>query len=139
MMPHIRHRLHNVQNQHPERTIQADFCGAVVAGKRIFLRGQTGYTMHPTDRRFMGLGDAAGQAEQAMQNVRQLLEEAGARMEDLCRIKVWVIDRAYLAPVMQVVGRHLQGIPVVSSEVIIDGLARPEMLMEIDADAIRED
>ncbi|MEO8202715.1 MAG: Rid family hydrolase [Betaproteobacteria bacterium] len=139
MMPHIRHRLHNVQNQHPERTIQADFCGAVVAGKRIFLRGQTGYTMHPTDRRFMGLGDAAAQAEQAMQNVRQLLEEAGARMEDLCRIKVWVIDRAYLAPVMQVVGRHLQGIPVVSSEVIIDGLARPEMLMEIDADAIRED
>ncbi len=139
MMPHIRHRLHNVQNQHPERTIQADFCGAVVAGKRIFLRGQTGYTMHPTDRRFMGLGDAAAQAEQAMQNVRQLLEETGARLEDLCRIKVWVVDRAYLAPVMQVVGRHLQGIRVVSSEVIIDGLARPEMLMEIDADAIRED
>lgn len=136
-MPHIRHRLHNVRDQHPERSIQADFCGAVVAGKRIFLRGQTGYTIHPTDRRLVGPGDAAAQADQAMKNVRQLLEEVGARIEDICRIKVWVIDRAYLEPVMQVVGRHLRGIPVVSSELIIDGLARPEMLMEIDVDAVR--
>ncbi len=138
-MPHQRHRLHNVQNQHPERTIQADFCGAVVTGERIFLRGQTGYSIHPTERKFIGIGDAAAQAEQAMQNVRQLLEEVGSRMEDVCRIKVWVTDRAYLEPVMQVVGRHLRGIPVVSSEVIIDGLARPEMLMEIDVDAIKEE
>lgn len=136
-MPHTRHRLHNVQNQHPERTIQADFCGAVITGKRIFLRGQTGYTLHPTDRKLVGLGDAAAQADQAMKNVRQLLEEIGARLEDICKIKVWVIDRAYLASVMEVVGRHLQGIPVVSTELIIDGLARPEMLMEIDVEAVR--
>ena len=136
-MPHIRHRLHNVRNQHPERTIQADFCGAVISGERIFLRGQTGYTIHPTDRRLTGLGDAVAQADQAMQNVRQLIEEIGARMEDICRIKVWVTDRAYLAPVMEVVGRHLRGIPVASSELIIDGLARPEMLMEIDVDLVR--
>ena len=137
-MPHRRHRLHNVQNQHPERSIQADFCGAVITGKRIFLRGQTGFNIHPTDRKFIGLGDAAAQTEQAMLNVRQLLDEIGAKMEDICRIKVWVTDRAYLEPVMQVVGRHLRGIPVVSSEIIIDGLARPEMLMEIDCDAITD-
>ena len=136
-MPHTRHRLHNVQNQHPERTIQADFCGAVITAERIFLRGQTGYTIHPTDRTLTGLGDAAAQADQAMKNVRQLLEEIGARMEDICKIKVWVIDRAYLAPVMEVVGRHLRGIPVVSTELIIDGLARPEMLREIDVEAVQ--
>ena len=130
-MPHTRHRLHNVQNQHPERSIQADYCGAVISGERIFLRGQTGYNIHPTDRKFIGLGDAAEQTEQAMKNVRQLIEEIGAKMEDICRIKVWVIDRAYLEPVMEVVGRHLHGVPVASSEVIIDGLARPEMLMEL--------
>ena len=136
-MPHIRHRLHNVQNQHPERTIQSDMCGAVIAGERIFLRGQTGYDIHPTDRKFIGLGDAAAQTGQAMRNVKQLIDEIGAKMEDICRIKVWVIDRAYLAPVMEVVGRHLRGIPVASSELIIDGLARPEMLMEIDVDLVR--
>jgi enamine deaminase RidA (YjgF/YER057c/UK114 family) len=136
-MPHIRHRLHNVQNQHPERSIQSDMCGAVISGERIFLRGQTGYDIHPTNRKLVGLGDAAAQADQAMKNVKQLLEEIDVRMEDICRIKVWVIDRAYLAPVMQVIGRHLQGIPVASSEYIIDGLARPEMLMEVDVDAVR--
>ena len=92
-MPHIRHRLHNVQDQHPERSIRSDMCGAVISGERIFLRGQTGYTIHPTERKFVGLGDAAAQAGQAMKNVKQLLEETGARMEDICRIKVWVIDR----------------------------------------------
>ena len=137
-MPHVRHRLHNVQNQHPERSIQADFCGAVISGERIFLRGQTGYDIHPTDRKFIGLGDAVAQADQALKNVRQLIEEIGANMEDICRIKVWVIDRGYLAPVMKVVGDHLRGIPVVSTEVIIDGLARPEMLMEIDVDLVRQ-
>ena len=136
-MPHVRHRLHNVRNQHPERSIQADYCGAVISGERIFLRGQTGYNIHPTDRKFIGLGDAAAQAGQAMKNVRQLVEEIGAKMEDICRIKVWVTDRAYLAPVMEVVGLHLRGIPVASSELIIDGLARPEMLMEIDVDLVR--
>ena len=136
-MPHTRHRLHNIQNQHPERTIQADYCGAVIAGDRIFLRGQTGYTMHPTDRKLVGLGDAAAQADQAMKNIRQLLAEIGARMEDICKIKVWVIDRAYLAPVMNVVGKHLEGIFPVSTELIIDALARPEMLMEIDVEAVK--
>ena len=136
-MPHVRHRLHNVRNQHPERSIQADYCGAVISGERIFLRGQTGYNIHPTDRKFIGLGDPVAQTEQAMKNVRQLIDEIGAKMEDICRIKVWVIDRACLAPVMEVVGQHLHGIPVTSSELIIDGLARPEMLMEIDVDLVR--
>jgi len=136
-MPHVRHRLHNVQNQHPERSIRADYCGAVISGERIFLRGQTGYNIHPTDRKFIGLGDAAAQTEQAMKNVRQLIEEIGTKVEDICRIKVWVTDRAYLAPVMEVVGQHLRGNPIASSEFIIDGLARPEMLMEIDVDLVR--
>jgi len=85
----------------------------------------------------MGLGDAGAQAEQAMRNVRQLLDEVGAKMEDICKVKVWVIDRAYLEPVMNVIGRHLAGIPCAYSEVIVDGLARPEMLMEVDVEVVR--
>lgn len=136
-MPHQRHRLHNVRDQHAERNIQSDMCGVVITGERIFVRGQVGYTIHPTDRKLVGPGDAAAQAEQAMKNVRQLLEEVGARMEDICKLKVWVVDRAYLEPVMSVLARHLQGIPVASSEIIVKGLARPEMLMEIDVDVVR--
>ena len=136
-MPHQRHRLHNVRDQHAERNIQSDMCGAVITGERIFVRGQVGYTIHPTDRQPVGPGDAAAQADQAMKNVRQLLEEVGARMEDICKVKVWVVDRAYLAPVMNTIGRHMKGIPAVYSELIVDGLARPEMLMEIDVEVVR--
>jgi enamine deaminase RidA (YjgF/YER057c/UK114 family) len=136
-MPHRRHRLHNVRDQHAERNIQSDMCSVVDSGERLFVRGQVGYTLHATDRKLVGPGDPAAQADQAMKNVRQLLEEAGARLEDICKVKVWVIDRAFLEPVMNVVGRHLKGIHPVYSEVIVDGLARPEMLMEIDVEVVR--
>lgn len=136
-MPHQRHRLHNVRDQHAERNIRSDMCSVVVAGERIFVRGQVGYTLDATNRRLVGRGDPAAQAEQAMNNVRQLLGEVGARMDDICKVKVWVVDRAYLAPVMNVVGRHLRGICPAVSEVIVKGLARPEMLMEIDVEVVR--
>ena len=42
-MPHQRHRLHNVRDQHSERNIQSDMCSVVVTGERIFVRGQVGY------------------------------------------------------------------------------------------------
>lgn len=136
-MPHQRHRLHNVRDQHAEGTIRSDMCSAVVAGARIFLRGQVGYTIHPTQRSLVGAGDPAAQAEQAMSNVRQLLDEVGASMDDICRVKVWVTDRAYLEPVMNIVGRHLRGIHPVYTEAVVKGLARPEMLMEVDVDVVR--
>jgi enamine deaminase RidA (YjgF/YER057c/UK114 family) len=136
-MPHRRHRLHNVRDQHAERNIQSDMCSVVDSGERLFVRGQVGYTIHATERKLVGPGDPAAQADQAMKNVRQLLEEVGARLQDICRVKVWVVDRAFLEPVMNVVGRHLKGIHPVYSEVIVDGLARPEMLMEIDVEVVR--
>jgi enamine deaminase RidA (YjgF/YER057c/UK114 family) len=112
-------------------------CSVVDSGERLFVRGQVGYTIHATDRKLVGPGDPAAQADQAMKNVRQLLEEADARLEDICKVKVWVIDRAFLEPVMNVVGRHLKGIHPAYSVVIVDGLARPEMLMEIDVEVVR--
>ncbi len=136
-MPHERHRLHNVRDQHAERNIQSDMCSVVVTGERIFVRGQAGYTIHATDRKLVGPGDPAVQADQAMKNVRQLLDEVGASMDDICKVKVWVTDRAFLVPVINVAGRHLRGTHAVYSEVIVDGLAQPEMLMEIDVEVVR--
>jgi enamine deaminase RidA (YjgF/YER057c/UK114 family) len=136
-MPHKRHRLHNIRDQHPERNIQSDMCSVVITGERIFVRGQVGYTIDPNDRRLVGLGDAGAQADQAMKNVRQLLDEVGAKLEDICKVKVWVVDRAYLEPVMNVVGRHLKDVPCAYTELIVDGLARPEMLMEVDVEVVR--
>ena len=69
-------------------------------------------------------------------NVKVLLEEAGSRMEHICKITTYITDRAYREPVYQVVGRHLGNIAPVGTGLIVNGLALPEMLVEIDIDAV---
>jgi enamine deaminase RidA (YjgF/YER057c/UK114 family) len=106
---------------------------AVRAGERIYLRGQTGSTLEGD---FVGYGDAAAQAEQAMQNVKVLLEEAGGSLNDICQITTYIADRAYREPVYQVVGRYLRGVFPVGTGLIVDGFANPRILVEIDVDAV---
>lgn len=114
----------------------AEFCMAVRAGNRVFLRGQTG---HDFEGAFHGLGDAGEQAEQAMKNVAVLLAEAGAKLDHITKITVYITDRAYRDPVDQAIGRHLKGIHPCSTGLIVKGLARPYMSMEIDVEAVVPD
>lgn len=111
----------------------SQLCMVVKAGGWLAIRGQTG---HDLKGDFHGLGDPAEQTEQAFRNLAVLMGEAGAVKEDICKIKVWVTDRAYLEPVMRVVGQHMTGIPVVVNQVVINGLARAHMDMEIDVYAV---
>lgn len=131
-MAHQRFRRFNT-GPYYDNQITNEMCMAVRAGNLVFLRGQTGFTL---DGDFVGLGDAAAQADQAMRNVKVLLEEAGARMEHICKITTYITDRAWREPVYQVIGRHLGSIAPVGTGLIVNGLARPEMLVEIDIDAV---
>lgn len=131
-MAHQRFRRFNT-GPYYDGQITNEMCMAVRAGNLVFLRGQTGFTL---DGEFVGLGDAAAQADQAMRNVKVLLEEAGARMEHICKITTYITDRAWREAVYQVVGRHLGSIAPVGTGLIVNGLARPEMLVEIDIDAV---
>ena len=106
---------------------------AVRAGNMVFLRGQVGQTI---EGEMVGIGDPAAQADQAMKNVKQLLEEAGSRLEDICKITIYLTDRAYREAVYQTVGKWLKGVYPCSTGLIVDGLARPEWVMEIDVFAV---
>ncbi len=132
-MAHQRFRKYNTKDMYPEQSLDNDLCMVVRAGRRIFLRGQTGFTL---DGGFVGVGDAAAQADNAMQCVKTLLEEAGAKLEHICKTTIYITDRAYRDDVYQAIGRHLQGIYPVSTGLIVNGLAKPEMLMEIDVEAV---
>jgi enamine deaminase RidA (YjgF/YER057c/UK114 family) len=132
-MAHQRFRRFNTSLYYKKQTVANEMCMAVRAGNHVFLRGQTGFDL---EGNFVGLGDAAAQAEQAMQNVRVLLEEAGAKMEHICKITTYITDRAWREPVYAVTGRHLAGIAPVGTGLIVNGLAIPEMLVEIDIDAV---
>lgn len=132
--PHQRLRRFETSQQYKDgQDLRCKFCMAVRAGDRIYLRGQTGSTL---DGEFVGYGDAAAQADQAMQNVKVLLEEAGASLNDICKITTYIADRAYRGPVYQVVGQYLQGVFPVGTGLIVDGFANPRILVEIDVDAV---
>jgi enamine deaminase RidA (YjgF/YER057c/UK114 family) len=110
--------------------------GAMVAAgvDEIFIRGQTGSAL---DGSFMaGPGrrpeDAAAQADLALANLATLLDDAGSGMDEVCKITVYISDRAYRSAVYPVIGRHFRGIHPVSTGIIMPGFARPETLFEID-------
>ena len=80
-------------------------CKAVRAGNLVFVEGQTGLTMD--GKGFVGEGDPAAQADNAMKNIKTILEAAGARMEDICKITVYVTEAAYRDLVYPVLARHM--------------------------------
>jgi enamine deaminase RidA (YjgF/YER057c/UK114 family) len=136
-MAHHRLRKFNTKKTYPEQKLDNDLCMSVRAtGTHVFLRGQVGQDLQG---RMVGVGDPAAQAEQAMKNVKTLLEEQGARLEDICKITVYITDRAYRDAVYRVIGKWLKGVFPVSTGLIIQGLARPEWVMEIDAWAVIPD
>jgi enamine deaminase RidA (YjgF/YER057c/UK114 family) len=109
-----------------------DFCMVVRAGRRLYLRGQTGLRL---DGSFAGLNDAAAQAREAILNVKTLLAEAGADLSHAVRLVTYVTDRAHLVPVAAAVEAAFPA-PVVGTELVVKGLAAPELLMEIDVHAL---
>jgi enamine deaminase RidA (YjgF/YER057c/UK114 family) len=133
-MSHLRLRKFNTKRTYPEQKLDNDLSMSVRAkGTHVFLRGQVGQDLKG---RMVGVGDPAAQAEQAMRNVKVLLEEQGARLEDVCKITIYITDRAYREPVYRVVGKWLKGVFPVSTGLIVQGLARPEWVMEIDVWAV---
>lgn len=136
-MTHTRIRRFNTRDTYPEQDLDNDLCQAVVAGNLVFLRGQVGQDLETSAS--VGVGDAAAQANRAMENVKQLLEEAGARLEDICKVTVYLTDIRYREEVYRTVGRWLKGVFPVSTGLVVEGLARPEWLVEIDVVAVIPD
>lgn len=135
---HKRIRPFNTKDTYPTQSLNNDLCQAVVArGAFVFLRGQVGQDLDSSDS--VAIGDAEGQAEQAMRNVAVLLEEAGATLNDICKIIIYITDQRYREGVYRVVGSHLRGVFPVSTGLVVSALARPEWLVEIDVTAVIPD
>jgi len=133
-MSHTRLRKFNTRDVYPDQKLDNDLCQVVVADNMVFLRGQVGLDLETNES--VGTGDATAQAERAMANIEQLLDEAGARLQDICKVVVYVTDIRFREPVYQVMGRWLRGVYPCSTGLVVDGLARPEWLVEIDAIAV---
>ena len=132
-MTHQRIRPFNTRDTYPDQQLDNDLCQVVVAGSLVFVRGQVGQNLETSVS--VGIGDPAAQADQAMRNIDQLLTEAGSSLDEICRIVIYLTDPRYREPVYQVVGKWLKGVFPCSTGLIVNGFARPEMLMEIDVEA----
>ena len=133
-MTHRRIRVQNTNDMEMFRGLDYSVSRAVQADRIVHLQGQTGIPLN--GKGFIGEGNPAAQAENAMQCVKTLPYDAGASMEDICKITTYVSKHSYRALVYPLIARHLKGMLVVSTGLVIKELAHPEIVFEIDVFAV---
>ena len=136
-MTHYRHRTFNTQKTYPEQKLDNDLSQAVVAGNTIYLRGQVAQDLD--SRESLHPNDAGKQADKAMANIKLLLEEMGGRLDYIAKIVVYLTDIRYREPVYLAMGKWLKGVHYCSTGLVVQALARPEWVVEIDATAVVPD
>jgi enamine deaminase RidA (YjgF/YER057c/UK114 family) len=137
-MAHIRHRKFNTSETYPEQKLDNDLAQAVVAsGKIIFLRGQCPQDLDTAKN--VDSHDPVEQTHKVMQNIRQLVEECGGRMEHVTKLVVYLTDVRHREAVYRTMGDYIRGVHPVCTGLVVVALARPEWLVEIDATAVVPD
>ena len=135
-MEHTRIRKYNTKDTYPEQNLDNDLCQAVVTegGKIVWLRGQCPQNLD--DAVNITSSDPAEQTHKVMQNISQLIKEAGGEMKHLVKIVVYITDARHRQAVYRVIGEYTKGVYPVSTGLVVTALARPEWLVEIDATAV---
>lgn len=138
-MAHHRIRKFNTSDTYPEQNLDNDLCQAVVTqgGKTVYLRGQCPQNLD--DAKNIDSHDPAEQTHKVMQNIKQLIEEAGGNMTHLVKVVVYITDVRHREAIYRTMGEYLKGVYPVSTGLVVQALARPEWLVEIDGTAVIPD
>ena len=102
-------------------------------GSLLFIAGQT--SVDATGQ-IVGAGDITRQAEQVFQNLRAVLEAAGASFDDLVMTTTFLTDIRYRAPFSDVRARYYRRGAPASTLVVVQSLAQPDLLVEVDGIAV---
>jgi len=135
-MEHTRIRKFNTKDTYPEQNLDNDLCQAVVTegGKIIWLRGQCPQNLD--DAVNIASNDPSEQTHKVMQNILQLIKEAGGEMKHLVKISVYITDIKNREAVYRTIGEYTKGVHPVSTGLVVQALARPEWLVEVEATAV---
>lgn len=123
------HRIVPIKSAHPTK----GYSHVARAGNTLYIAGQVAKDVNEN---LVGQGDISAQAEQVFTNLKNVVEEAGGKLEDIVKMTTYLTHPGYIETYRAVRNKYFAEPMPPNTLVIIESLATPDFMMEVEAIAV---